>query len=196
MPYVSFFEEDADDEDDDGDGDDPPQRPFEYLRPWNGQARPVHVPVHTAGNGAGSESLSQLYRHWKQSPEPPANLLLPTVAERLAALGAVRAYSRYDGGSDEDFAYFGHCELKDGTLWNAERVTRELCARDAALAGLHAADLTRDVGELLDLIAHEWAMLLLGKGYGTGNFSMYGGFWVELDSGLLTDDPGAAAMET
>ena len=40
-------------------------------------------------------------------------------------------------------------------------------------------------------LSNEWASLLLGESYGTGEYSMYGAFVVDLDKCTITDDPNA-----
>jgi hypothetical protein len=36
--------------------------------------------------------------------------------------------------------------------------------------------------------------MLLGKSYGTGNYSMYGAFTVDLETCMITDDPNAVPV--
>jgi len=57
--------------------------------------------------------------------------------------------------------------------------------------------LSQQEGDLMDLrwacesLCHEWANLLLGNSFGTGNYSMYGAFKVDLQKCTITDDPDA-----
>jgi hypothetical protein len=37
-------------------------------------------------------------------------------------------------------------------------------------------------------LCSEWAALLMGDGFGTGDYSMYGAFMVDLDAHTVTDD--------
>jgi hypothetical protein len=37
-------------------------------------------------------------------------------------------------------------------------------------------------------LINEWALMLLGDGYGTGEYSMYGAFTVDLEACTVTDD--------
>ncbi|HKD31545.1 MAG TPA: hypothetical protein VKC66_37285 [Xanthobacteraceae bacterium] len=75
-------------------------------------------------------------------------------------------------------------------------------AREAQLLDkLYAAELMRRFDGMsdqrqLDLFFHgylcvAWASMLLGDGFGTGEYSMYGAFTVDLDTCTITDDPGA-----
>jgi hypothetical protein len=43
-------------------------------------------------------------------------------------------------------------------------------------------------------LCNEWASMLLGKSYGTGNYSMYGAFTVDLETCMITDDPNAVPV--
>ncbi|MDU1690566.1 MAG: hypothetical protein E6848_13260, partial [Bradyrhizobium sp.] len=47
----------------------------------------------------------------------------------------------------------------------------------------------RDV--VSDQLVEEWAMLLLGRGFGTGEYCMYGAFWVDLEACTIIDDGNA-----
>jgi hypothetical protein len=40
-------------------------------------------------------------------------------------------------------------------------------------------------------LSTEWASLLLGQSFGTGEYLMYGAFTVDLESCTITDDPNA-----
>jgi len=44
---------------------------------------------------------------------------------------------------------------------------------------------------VLERLCEEWAEMLLGRGYGTGEYSMYGAFTVDLDTCTVTDDSNA-----
>jgi hypothetical protein len=163
---------------------------FQYLTPpaCGGPANPVHVAVRPTdirrasdSSGAGAPQMRPGGGDWEDLGEVTG----ATFAAGMAALGAVRAYIRYDGGHDEGFAYFDHCVFKDGSVRNVERVAGDLEAADAVEFA--------DAREMLsDVVADQWAVQLLGSGYGTGEYKMYGGFWVDLDTGLITDDPDAS----
>ena len=113
----------------------------------------------------------------------------------LREVGVRRVYCRYDGGNDEGFAWLDHAELKTG-----ERLSSQ--ALGARLA--EANFIERLVGEELwvrtprsefdemslvrDAIAIEFACKLLGSGYGTGSYWLYGAFTVDLDACTIVDD--------
>jgi hypothetical protein len=181
---------------------------FEYLPPpkFGGPSDPVQVAVRpvTAAAESGPVSLRDLYERAESGKRGAgAEVISATLAASMAALGAVRTYCRYAGGNDEGFAYFDHCVFKDDSVRDADRVARDLMATNAALFAnvrqvlgkfIHGFPDTgrfADVRELLDwAVANEWAVQLLGR-YGTGGYTMYGAFWVDLDTGLVTDDPNA-----
>jgi hypothetical protein len=181
---------------------------FRYLPPPKfGLSDSVRVSVRpvTADADSGPASLLDLYERAESGKRGAgAEAISATLAASLAALGAVRTYCRYDGGNDEGFAYFDHCVFKDESVRNAECVARDLMAANTALFANARQVLGKfahgfpEIGPLayvrwlLDMgVAHEWAVQLLGRGYGTGEYSMYGAFWVDLETGLVTDDPDA-----
>jgi hypothetical protein len=44
---------------------------------------------------------------------------------------------------------------------------------------------------ILQDLCNEWASMLLGDSYGTGEYSMYGAFAVDLEACTITDDRAA-----
>ena len=149
---------------------------------------------------------------YEPKPFDPADLS-PAAAAAYAMLrevGLVRFRVRYDGGHDEGFAHADGGRTADGTDWPADRLVAELATpeRIGALrsalhqeppgassnwppdhyAELDAASVARDV---LDALGDEMASCLLGQGYGTGEYSMYGAFTADLTTGTLSDEPDA-----
>jgi hypothetical protein len=61
--------------------------------------------------------------------------------------------------------------------WSADRAKTEL---DRAI-----------VADALNDLAHEIASVLLGEGFGTGEYQLYGAFTADLKSGAITDDAKA-----
>lgn len=121
----------------------------------------------------------------------------------LRELGVRRVYCRYDGGSDEGFAWIDHAELAGGERLDLTTVVTRLAEpammRRIDEAGFaerparrSAQDHVKDVLELW--VATEWAAMLLGAGYGTGEHSLYGAFTADLETGTITDDPAAAPV--
>ncbi|WP_284421412.1 MULTISPECIES: hypothetical protein [unclassified Bradyrhizobium] len=130
-------------------------------------------------------------------------LLLSTMVPALRAAGAKRAYCRYDGGNDEGFSWLDHYVGDNG-----DRLDLDLLAVRLWDAGLHGqlraagygSHLTETLKkpQVLELknflsswLTDEWATLLLGRGFGTGEYTMYGAFWVDLETCTISDDRNA-----
>jgi hypothetical protein len=174
---------------------------FQYLPApeLGGPQGPVRVAVNPSQAGKIDNGPSAYERftgkkehvdEWAVKAEVEAAQFALAIAE----LGAVRAYIRYDGGNDEGFAWFDHCVMKDGSTRDADRI-----AKDLEAAGLKPKMQTwggrsPTRGALDDFVAGTWAIQLLGQGYGTGEYVMYGAFWVDLESGVATDDPDPAPV--
>ena len=108
------------------------------------------------------------------------------VLEALVSRGATAFRGRYDGGHDEGFAHADQICFGDQCR-SAEDVAKELSVTSLvdALRPAHAkaihyldhkpGDLTV-AKDILDLFADELVSRLVGKGYGTGEYDLYGGF--------------------
>jgi hypothetical protein len=115
----------------------------------------------------------------------------------LKASGIARVYCRYDGGNDEGFAWVDHAELGTGERLDTAELARRLIAN--GLPARKRASWQRDwpdeplVQEMLDYpLAVNWAAALLGgRGFGTGEYSMYGAFIADLLGETISDDPMA-----
>jgi hypothetical protein len=125
-----------------------------------------------------------------------------TSLEALLALGATQFRVRYDGGFDEGFAHSEYVILGErhrratdvaDKLAKTEFVTRVRSAAAHRKYGLFAADLADKLVAryAIDELAHELASKLLGEGYGTGEYQLYGAFTAELQTGEINDDPAA-----
>ena len=148
-------------------------------------------------------------------PSGPADLRVPTGTEpnnseefenprearalhlSLKASGVAKVYCQYDGGNDEGFAWVDHAELGSGEKLDMAALAKRLIAN-----GVSARKRTpwqkdwsdeRVIQEVLDFpLAVNWAAALLGgRSFGTGNYSMYGAFVVDLVAETITDDPKA-----
>lgn len=129
--------------------------------------------------------------------EPPARAIL----DALLARGATTFRVRYDGGYDEGFAHPESITF-DQTTRPAEAVADDL-ATPEIVAQLRKAAASRpynnyeDVNDTtlaryaVDELAHALASKLLGDGYGTGEYQLYGAFTADLRTGQITDDPAA-----
>jgi hypothetical protein len=152
--------------------------------------------------GAQAESRERARREWTQSWERTRAVVIPA----LQQIGGRRIYGRYDGGNDEGFAWFDSLELQDGQRIDLDAVAERL--HDAQVhASLRAAgvelkdpfsstasDSELERGALKNSVSglcDEWATMLLGRGFGTGELSMYGAFTADLETRTITDDPRA-----
>ena len=126
--------------------------------------------------------------------------------EALRAAGATGFRVRYDGGYDEGFAHPDAVRF-GGHPREASQVMTEITS--PALVGAIRAAAGRDsvwgnaaemygeasddvaVSYALEELAHELACRLLGDGYGTGEYQLYGAFTADLESGEITDHPDA-----
>ena len=117
-------------------------------------------------------------------------------------IGGVELTCAYDGGNDEGFAWFRSLKTADRVLDKAQLVS-QLEATDL-VASLRGAGLlyesidyprtdAQHIEEVLESLAEEWGVLMLGSGFGTGAFQMFGAFTVDLIQHTITDDLQATA---
>ena len=130
-------------------------------------------------------------------------LLFATLVPPLRTAGAKRAYCRYDGGNDEGFSWLDHYESESGDRLDLDALAARLLAMGVhdQLPAIEARSQSaaifkhQKLAELRDVVSdqlvEEWAMLLLGRGFGTGEYCMYGAFWVDLEACTIIDDGNA-----
>lgn len=172
---------------------------FQYLAPPDlaGPEGPVRVAVRVKDAGKidlGPSMIDKLLGRSKRPPDPwmvQAEAEAAKIATAMRELGAVRAYVRYDGGNDEGFAWFEHCEFNDGSTRDADRVAQDLEAAGVKVEMQTYGRRSPVRNALDDICASLWAVKLLGVGYGTGEYVMYGALFVDLQTGDATDDPNA-----
>lgn len=126
--------------------------------------------------------------------------LLAAAVPPLRDVGVWQLYCRYDGGNDEGFTWLDGATLQAGTRIDADALTDQLVARKL-LDHLVARGVTRrydgrserdqTIAFVEDWLCTEFATMLLGSGYGTGEHVLYGAFTVDLDACTVTDDPAA-----
>lgn len=113
-------------------------------------------------------------------------------AELLAALraaGVAEMRVRYDGGDDEGFAWFKSATSDAGEILDAEGLIGRMdLAPDPQHPNLGAE-------HRLDGFAGELGAIMLGRGFGTGPFYMFGEFTANLTTRELRDDPEARAFK-
>jgi hypothetical protein len=155
------------------------------------------------GDDAMAQSYAAMREQHRQAAEAQERRTQQLLAVWVAALreiGARRAYCRYDGGNDEGFAWLDHVELRTGEHLASDEVARRLAAtrlieRLAEVQLWHSQDGDAGASALQDMLhyslATEWAVKLLGAGYGTGPFYLYGAFTADLDACTILDDRNA-----
>ncbi len=172
----------------------PPQRRsiLDILLGWRRPAAPLQPMT-------GVYATLVLQRQGRNPAQRRQQLFAIAIPE-LQNAGVRRAYCRYDGGHDEGFAWPARFDMQDGGRLSPRELAEQL--RGAGLLHrLYAADVVdRPMGAspdqetdvaVLGWLCDEWASLLLGTGYGTGEYSMYGAFTVDLDACTITDDRNA-----
>jgi hypothetical protein len=151
-------------------------------------------------------SFQERQRQAKSHQEHRTQQLFSIAVPALRAIGVRRVYCRYDGGNDEGFAWFDHYEIDDGkpidTTLVGQRLGEMKVGEALEAAGLvqHSGDISPGErewraqtwgGTVGSMLSHEWAFLLLGHGFGTGEYLMYGAFVADLDECVVSDDPNA-----
>lgn len=172
---------------------------FQYLRApdLGGPEGPVRVAVRIEDAGKIDLGPSMIDKMLGRAPRPADPWMVQAevegakIATAMRDLGATRAYVRYDGGNDEGFAWFGHCEFKDGSTRDADQVAKDLEAAGLKIEMQTYGGQSPVRNALDDFVASVWAVKLLGEGYGTGEYVMYGAMFVDLQTGETTDDPNA-----
>lgn len=178
-----------------------PPEAFQYVpAPSFGPAGPVYVAVNPSQVGKIKHGPDAYERYagkrpdWQDEFAKKAEAEAARFAAALAALGAKTVYARYDGGNDEGFAWFDHCVMADGSTRDADQIAKDLRA-SGVLPRLPVWGSNSPTHNALDdILASTWAVYLLGRGYGTGEYVMYGAFSVDLTSGLVTDDVNPAPI--
>jgi hypothetical protein len=126
-----------------------------------------------------------------------SQLWLSVVVPALSTAGVRSVYCRYDGGNDEGFAWLDHATTDTGERLDPAMLAKRLADTDlvarleaAGLIGSYA--LGEPAGEVegiaRDGIAIDFAVRLLGNGFGTGPYWLYGAFTADLAAGTITDD--------
>jgi hypothetical protein len=126
--------------------------------------------------------------------------LFAVVIPVLREIGAQRAYCRYDGGNDEGFSWLDNVEMQDGARIATDALEQRL-SEVQLVEKLYAAGMMKRTDHMSEQeqlksfvrysLCDEWATMLLGSGYGTGEYSMYGAFTVDLEACTIRDDPAA-----
>lgn len=220
MPYY-FGEEDIIEwPDDDSDQPPPRLEQFHYIAAsdFTGNTAPVKFTVPDVDLSFGQERHSEAKRscldrllgrnvqpvsrpaYSSEYFEKRQQQLVALMVPALRDLGVKQLYCRYDGGNDEGFAWFDHAIQRSGETMALDALARRLSETDLPRVAYEASIVQQrgafpDHARMAELLHHclaeEWACQLLGSHYGTGPFSMYGAFTVDLDNCTIVDDPNA-----
>lgn len=219
MPYV-FDQTEVEWEDEDAEPPPPAASRFQYLAPpeFGGASAPVRFSLAAPEAGtaptarSAASGLTAVFSRIlggapkPRDPEAQAKRtqgMFASLVTALKAMGARQVYCRYDGGNDEGFAWVERVDLADGGRLDAAELSARLSATGIqrqfdindvlyGASNMSGAQQFRYIVE--QWLANEWATALLGRGYGTGEYAMYGAFTVDLDAMTITDDPNAAAV--
>lgn len=206
MPYIYDMEEIEWPED----GEDlPPPKPeqFIYLSSPDYGGSPEPVKFSYTPYIEPQEPQPSLFERFFGSskpqsypaPEERTQKLWDIAIPALRDIGISKLYCRYDGGNDEGFAWLDRAELMRGGHLDRDTLLNRLSqvGLPARLqnAGLMDKELGRSRRQFSDMLnywlCNEWATMLLGRGFGTGNYVMYGAFIVDLENCTIMDDPKA-----
>lgn len=143
-------------------------------------------------------------RPWEERQEEEKHRCLHAIALATAALRQIevsRLYGRYDGGNDEGFAWLDHAVARSGGRLSVDDLAARLADTDLLerLAAEKLAFIREDITDRVEIVrsvisdgfAVDCAVLLLGSGFGTGPYWLYGAFTVDLDACTITDDRNA-----
>ena len=193
-----------------------PERPFglvdRLLRPairWAARRRAEGLRSEDPDLPGPGRMTTDVEEQRRQATERRATLL-GVMLPALRDLGGTHVRAVYDGGDDEGFVWFRELRTTNGTL-SLDQTLEALAAAGIAetlrRAGLFGdgGRITRlggyrsDHDRLHDTLKYElvdgWAVALLGRGFGTGDFEMYGAFTVDLHTRTITDDPQATVPQ-
>jgi hypothetical protein len=178
-----------------------PPEAFQYLPApeFGGPDGVVRVDVGTAGRmrPRPAPGLFDIVRPKKPVTQDEwqakVDRFAATLAQEFVKLGAAKAYVRYDGGNDEGFSWFDHCIMQDGSTRNVDELARDLeAAGFTRPTDFYTGGALRDFLE--EIIGDTWSWRLLGSGWGAGPIVLFGGFFVDLKTGVVTDDVNAAPV--
>jgi len=195
MPFV-YDESDIEWSDEDPEPPRPRADQFQYLRAreFGGEAEPVRFSVPPLRDRSARSTTKPLAL---EDVDATTSQLLAVMVPALREVGVRRLYCRYDGGHDEGFAWLDRADMQDGRRIDTDALVRRLGdirAQDRLLSAGVVWSGTSMHEVIHDWLVLEWASMLLGGGFGTGEYSMYGAFTVDLDACTINDDPNAEAI--
>lgn len=208
MPFTVYLGEIEDLEWDESTGDFKigPER-YSYEKPYLGDAKGAASLTGEKKTGLLGRLLGRGVPDYLRLTKDD-RALLAAFLPALSAAGVARCTLTYDGGNDEGFAVLEACKAADGAQIAPDSLAQnarfmaevEPYIRAQQEAGHQA--IFRPQGpppELNDLVAdyitYELPVvlisLLLGRGYGTGEYMLYGRAELDLGAQTITDDPSA-----
>ena len=200
MPFV-YDESEIEWTDEDTEPLAPHPSQFQYIPPpmFGGASEPVRFVVPSLDDLSGPRMPAVFNGGYSGNAvhDEYMQQLIAVIVPAMRDHGVRRVYCRYDGGHDEGFAWLESVEMEDGSRVNADAFIERLTdgrLQDAIgevrtmPGGVTMSDLQENIRREL---ADEWATMLLGRGYGTGEYSMYGAFTVDLVACTIVDDPNA-----
>ncbi len=169
-----------------------------------GEIDPADLPPELPEQPSGEfeyETAEAQFNHQKLDPAPRL------VLDKLLAMKATTFRVTYDGGHDEGFThpaalFFGDRErpaedvIRDLATPEFAALCRSTVAQHGGMYG-NSAEIYCEAPDdqvahyALDELAHALASRLLGDGFGTGEYELYGVFTADLLTGDITDDPSA-----
>lgn len=204
MPFVHIYSDDDFDEEA-GDYRTGPER-YSYEKPELADANGCSAILSDQNSGLVNRLFGKAVPSYlKLTDDDKATLkaFLPA----LKNSGIRRLHLSYDGGNDEGFGTFERGEDENGqsiavsALLENSAFLNEIApfVTDRYEQNQHpvfrpgaAPDVTRMIGDYLE---HELPVilvsLLLGRGYGTGEYELYGRAVADLNTMTITDDPQA-----
>lgn len=141
---------------------------------------------------------------WEARKQEEMRRLTLSLALNVAALRQIdvtHVYGRYDGGNDEGFAWLDHAVTRTGEKLSVDDLASRLVDTDL-LENFVSMKLLLEGEEKLDRVARlrsivsdgfavDCAARLLGSGFGTGEYWLYGAFTVDTDRCTIVDDRNA-----
>lgn len=202
MPYYLLFE------------NLPPERPVEPLHGVYEKAHrtiPLSVsPDHDSSDGGAMRWLRRLFtrRMFAKLPSPDQKAVV-RISQVLRDAGFRTIECNYDGGNDEGFSNLDTGTTKDETYSANEMIVRlrgtklghpdfdpwETASRmrveEREIISARRDERSEDetIDDWLEAFVEVLAVVLLGEGYGTGEYAMVGRFRFDLRTGELTDLP-------
>ena len=189
-------------------GDESVERPnrlsdFEYVPVRGSSATSGIVKFDESGELLGNTDLTGPTEHESRADH---ELLVRASQNRFGILlpcmrdvGLHKIYCRADGGHDDSFSWVSHAFLEDGSQVGPEALCELLAGSRSFSVAMrlrlswendHRSDITVIHDTLdIDLCSLMWSQWLFGNNFGTGAYSFFGAYTVDLAAGIIQEDP-------